>query len=70
MAEIEERLAWKRVEDLITISLYQARANRVREQWRVVVHVAISLMTMLLIALTATKLGRRDLAIRISPFKF
>ncbi|MEM1515866.1 MAG: hypothetical protein QXH24_07485 [Candidatus Bathyarchaeia archaeon] len=43
---------------------------KVREQWRVVVHVAISLMTMLLIAITATKLGRRDLTIKISPFKF
>ncbi|MEM3943987.1 MAG: hypothetical protein QXJ59_07860 [Thermofilaceae archaeon] len=34
MAEIEERLAWKRVEDLIAISLYQARASRVREYVR------------------------------------
>ncbi|MEM0171490.1 MAG: hypothetical protein QW830_05800 [Nitrososphaerales archaeon] len=34
MAEIEERLAWKRVEDLIAISLYQARVNRVREYVR------------------------------------
>ncbi|MEM3605960.1 MAG: hypothetical protein QXQ04_09325 [Candidatus Bathyarchaeia archaeon] len=35
MAEIEaERLTQKRVEDLIAISLYQARANRVKEYVR------------------------------------
>jgi len=32
---------------------------KVREQWRVVVHVVISLITMLSIALVATKMGRK-----------
>ncbi len=64
-----QRVAAERVNSRLKEEL-GLKLIKVRGQWRVEVHVALALITMLAVALTAALNGKRELATSLSSFRF